>query len=197
VADVDLVVGPQESENRSRARDGSLEPPEPLDERVVVAPTRSGYIDEHAFTPVALQLLQEVLVRLAAHVDRGIRPVENEPRDSLWMRGGQRQGQLTAFRPAVDRRAIRRRRIHHRQHVIDPLLERLVADTIREPLAALVEDDDPGERSEPLQQVLVGGQLPVELDVRHGARHEHDVARAIAENAVRDVNVAALGVLDA
>src|SRR6266446_8944956 len=44
--------------------------------------------------------------------------------------------------------------------------------------------------------MLVVGHLPEELDVRESARDQHDVARAVTENAVSDVNVAALRVFD-
>ena len=132
---------------------------------------------------------------LAGHVDRRIGSVEHETRDPLRIPGGEHQGQLSAFRPAVDRRSTRSGRIHHRQQVADPLFDRLVGDAIREALAALVEHDHAREGGEPFQQILVGGQLPVELHVRHGARHEYDVPRAVPEDAVRDVNVTAPRVL--
>jgi hypothetical protein len=43
--------------------------------------------------------------------------------------------------------------------------------------------------------MLVARHLPQQLDVRERARDQHDIARAIAENPVSDVNVATLCVL--
>jgi hypothetical protein len=65
-----------------------------------------------------------------------------------------------------------------------------------EPLAALVEDDHPGEGREPLEQVLVDRELPVELGVRQAPRNEDEIAGPIAEHPVGDVNVSARGVVD-
>ncbi len=72
----------------------------------------------------------------------------------------------------------------------------MLGDPIRESLAALVEDDYPRERGESVQDVLVGRQFPVEFEVRQRSRHQHDVARAVAEEAICYVNIAAPGVFD-
>jgi hypothetical protein len=78
-------------EDGSGARHGALEPSEPLDERLVLPPTRRIHADEHAFAPVGLEPLEKPLVFVADHVDRRIASVEHEPRNALGMLGGQHQ----------------------------------------------------------------------------------------------------------
>jgi hypothetical protein len=63
-------------------------------------------------------------------------------------------------------------------------------------LATLVEDDDAGEGRESLQQVLVDGEIPVELDVGKRAWDENEIARPLAKDSVGDVDVAGPRVFD-
>ena len=82
-------------------------------------------------------------------------------------------------------------RIHHRAHVIHPLLERRhAADTVGRACAALVEPDDahaPRELVDPGAHRLV-----VELHRREvETAREDEIERALAEDAVGDVDVAA------
>ena len=71
-----------------------------------------------------------------------------------------------------------------------------IGGPIGEALSALVEHDHARERREPFKQVFAGRELPVELDVRQSARDQHNVARTVAEDAVRDVDAVAPGVFD-
>jgi hypothetical protein len=66
---------------------------------------------------------------------------------------------------AIGRGTARVGRVHHGAHVADPLLEGLLGDTIGQALATLVEDDHASEGREAFQQVLVDGELPVEVGV--------------------------------
>ncbi len=42
----------------------------------------------------------------------------------------------------------------------------------------------------------MAGDLPQQLNVREGTRYQHNVAGALAKNAVRDGNIATAGVPD-
>src|SRR6267142_889096 len=44
--------------------------------------------------------------------------------------------------------------------------------------------------------MLMAGDLPQQLNVREGTRYQHNVAGALAKNAVRDGNIATAGVPD-
>src|SRR6266481_3481187 len=110
--------------------------------------------------------------------------------------GREHQAHRATFRPAIDGGALGSRRIHHRANIIDPFFESKFGDSIGESLAALVEYDHSRESGEPFQQMLVARHLPEKLDVRESARDQDDVARAVAEDAVSDVNVATLRILD-
>src|SRR5712671_382084 len=114
------------------------------------------------------------------------------------MRVGSREHQAhrATFRPAVDGGTFGAGRVHHRADVIDPFFESKLGDSIGESLAALVEYDYPRESGEPFQQMLVARHLPEKLDVRESARDQDNVARAVTEDAVSDVHVATLRVLD-
>jgi hypothetical protein len=92
---------------------------------------------------------------------------------------------------AEQRGALDSDRVHHRAHVVHPLLERRhAADTVGGAGAALVEADD---AHAPRQLVEPGAdRLVVELDRRKvETAREHEIERPGAEHAVRDVDVAA------
>src|SRR5207245_8769984 len=92
--------------------------------------------------------------------------------------------------------AIRTCRIHHSLHIANSFFDGLFGNAIRKPLPALVEDNHPCESGEPLQKMLMAGDLPQQLNVREGTRYQHNVAGALAKNAVRDGNIATASVPD-
>lgn len=57
--------------------------------------------------------------------------------------------------------------------------------------AALVEQDQPRERGEPLQEPGKGRLLPRQLDVRHPAGHEYQIERTLPYDLVGNMQVAA------
>ena len=65
---------------------------------------------------------------------------------------------------------------------------------IRETGPACVEDDEPRERSEAAEEPREGRLIPLVLDMREQARDEHEVDGAVADDLVRDVDLATLGV---
>jgi len=84
---------------------------------------------------------------------------------------------------------------HHGHEVLHALLERRdLAHRIREPRAALVEQDEPGERRQAVQHARHDGHLPVVLHVRDEAGDEHQIEGPVAHHLVGDVHVAALRV---
>ena len=85
-------------------------------------------------------------------------------------------------------------RLEDRADVVHPLLEGRqlgVGDAVGEPRAALVEEDEAREGGEALEEVHHRRLLPHHLDVRDPARHIDEVARTVARDLVRDVEVPA------
>ena len=201
VANIDLVVGPHQGQNGSRTRRGPLQSAEPLNERRVILAARRVDRDEHALTPVGLQPEKEVVPLLAVEgprfpLDAGEAAAQHESRGALRIGSGEHQRHRPALRPAADRGAAGADRVHHRTDIADALLEGLLGHAIGEPLTPLVEDDDAREGHEPLQQILVDGELPVEIGMGQRSRDEHEIAGTIAKHAVGDVDISAPGVSD-
>jgi hypothetical protein len=77
-------------------------------------------------------------------------------------------------------------------HVVHALLEREdLRAAVRHASAALVEQNEAAERSEPADERSVLRGLPGCLDVRHVARNPEQIERAIANDLIGDVNVIA------
>ena len=119
------------------------------------------------------------------------RPVEDQADAALGVGGGEQRRHRTALRGAEQDRALGADGVHHRQHVVHPLLERLRGrDGVRQPAAALVEHDQPAERGDPAQEVRGRRVLPVLLDVRQPLRHQDHVDVAFANDLVGDAQLA-------
>ena len=81
-------------------------------------------------------------------------------------------------------------RIHHRDHVVHLLLEgRRGRDRVRQAGAPPVEHDQPRERGHPPEVKGDRRLLPVGLDLRDPARHEHEVDGTVADDLVGDVDI--------
>jgi hypothetical protein len=103
----------------------------------------------------------------------------------------------SSFGVTEERRAFRSDRVQHCSHVVYPFLERrelLVRHAVGEAGAAFVEEDEPREGGEPLEEVRHGRVVPHELDVRDPTGHVDEVARSLADDLVGNVHVAALRV---
>lgn len=101
--------------------------------------------------------------------------------------------------PREDRRPVEPRGVDHRRKVVAPLVDeraRPVGDRVREPDAAPVEDRQPPDRAQAVEQAgtdrVVGQELDREVEPRH---HHQVVVGGPVEHAVGDVGVVALRVL--
>src|SRR5580698_5224422 len=68
--------------------------------------------------------------------------------------------------------------------------------SIREPLAAFVENDNPRKHGKSFQQVQVGRHLPGKFFMRKRPWDQHDVTRTSTEDAKCEVNVSTLRIPD-
>ena len=101
----------------------------------------------------------------------------------------------TALGDPEERRPLGAGGVHHRPHVVDPLLQgRHLGDRVGQSVAALVEEDQARERAEPLQEVSHRRRLPLELEVGGEAEDEDQVDRPIAHDLVGDRGIAGLGI---
>ena len=107
---------------------------------------------------------------------------------------GKEDAHVAALGMPEECRPLRADRLEHGAHIIHALLQGrqlVVRDAVGETRAALVEQDQAGERREALEEVRHRRLLPHQLDVRHPARHIDEVARPLARHLVRDVEFAA------
>src|SRR5206468_8791883 len=157
--------------------------------------------DENALTPVCLQIAKESCPLLLVHgpwlrLYRGKAAAQHEGRSPLRVGGGEHQRHRSAFRPAMDRCTAGVGRVHHGTDIADALFKGMLGDTVGKPLATLVEDDYASEGCEPFQQVLVGGEVPVEVGVGKRSGDENEIARAVAKDSVGNVSIATPRVFD-
>ena len=81
--------------------------------------------------------------------------------------------------------------IAHRPNIVHPLLQRRQlgeGDGIREARTPLVEDDQAAERRKPLVIASRHRRVPEELEVGQPVRHEDQIRRAVADDAVGDAD---------
>ena len=117
---------------------------------------------------------------------------QHERVDALGIRGGEHEHHLRRVAVPDQSGALGARRVHDRAHVLHPLLGRdLVADAIREADAAHVEPENAREARQRREEVLDERLLPQHLEVARPVEHEDDVARAVADHLVRDVQASA------
>jgi len=126
------------------------------------------------------------------------RPVEDQSRDSLGARRGKEQAQRAGLGEADDCRPLRVNDVHHGADVVHPSLEiGRAADPVGESRPALVEHDEAAESREALEErgrrafPCLLGQVR-----QHPAVDEHQIDRALADDGVGDVDVAAPRVTD-
>ena len=131
-------------------------------------------------------------------IQSGKRMREHQRAGAFGMHGGEQCGQVAALRKAEQGGALRSDGVHDDGQVVHPLLERgqlVVRHPIGKAGAALVEDDEPGERREPFEEPRQVGLLPRQLDVGDPARDVHKIEWPLPDNLVGDMQVAALGVM--
>jgi hypothetical protein len=87
--------------------------------------------------------------------------------------------------------------VQNRPHIIHPLLKGGGAHgPIREPGSALVEENQAPDGVEALDEPNERRVLPLQVEVAHEALDEKDVAFALADNLVRDVDAIVLHIAD-
>jgi hypothetical protein len=177
-------------------------PDEPVEVLRILRPLR---IDRarHALEEVApaplVPLFSQPRERLLATLLIGNEPapgqVEDEALRAIGIRSGKQHAGRRGLRKAQQRRPLAADRVDRRSHVVHPRLDRETARPVGEPDAAQVHDDQPPSFSEAAAEPGEPGELPERVEVRV-KRKQHEVARPVADDLVRDGDVAAAGVAD-
>ena len=124
------------------------------------------------------------------------RAVEHQSSHALGVSGREQDAHRPALGDPEKGRPLGPRGVHDRPDVVDPQLERRhLGDGVRQPGAALVEDDQARERAEPLEEASERRRLPLEFEMGGEAEDEDHVDRPVADDLVGDRGVAGLGVL--
>jgi hypothetical protein len=197
-ADVDLADHCGHAQECAGGDRQALEPREQLAGVRVGGPARQVPLDAVAAAPVVRRDVAQGLVhldrRLAAGIVRcgepaGGRRAEDQRGDLLRVGHGEQDAHRRAFRVAEQHGHRRPGGAHHGAHVGHALLERQVAyRAVRQAGVALVEQDQPAERRQPLEEPGRVCVLPQQVEVAHQAGDEHDIPVALAENLVGDVH---------
>jgi hypothetical protein len=150
--------------------------------------------------PVTLEGLEAGVELVPRHeIGAGARKcaVEDEGSGPLGVGRSEERAQRSAFRDSQQRGSLRSDGIHHSPNVVHPLLQDRDlgrGHPVGQPGSALVEDDQPGERSQPTPEGGLRGVVPGQLDVGDPAGNEDEVDRPLADDLVGDVDLAALGI---
>ncbi len=202
--DVDLGVHPDQAQRRLRTRAlHEVRRPEPH-EALIAHGARGAGRAAHRSAPVLLDLPEErgqILIGLAPRVvgralPARVAPVHDERHRPVGVGGGEQGAHRPALGDAEERRALRADGVQHRADVVHPQLERRqlpVGNAIGQTRASLVEQDQPGERREPREEPRVRRFLPVQSDVGDPAGDVDQIERAVPDDLIRDVGIAALG----
>ena len=111
------------------------------------------------------------------------------------MRGREHRRQAAPLERRKQHRLLGADRVDHRLEIVDLLLQgRRPGDPVGHATPAALEQDQPRERREPLEQEREGRQLPEQLDVRHIGRNEDDVERPFTGHLEGDLQITAVRV---
>jgi hypothetical protein len=180
-SDVDLCVHSHEREHGSRTRTQAEVAGPGLAESRVARSARRPNLYANRATPIASDFFHErglPLRRRTPSVVAGpqtprVPADQDQRRRSLRVRPGEQDTQGRSFRDAQERRPFRAHGITHRAQIIHAGLESrelVLRDPIREPGAALVEEDQPGERCKPLKETSQRRLFPRRLQVGDPSR---------------------------
>jgi hypothetical protein len=130
-----------------------------------------------------------VIGRIRGQAGKG--SVEDDRPNSVGIAGGEVRSQRGALRAAEDHRALHPGGVHHGPSIVDPLLDRRRAcHRVGQPHPTLVVGGDASERRQATHESDVAGMLPGEVEVRDRAGDVDDVHRAVADDLVRDAQIA-------
>ena len=179
VSDVDLRVHEDEIARRGRAERRPSTPLKPGRHRGVRAGDHGREIDVSPHVSSrrvrhgdALVPGRRPRVVVSAH-PRGVCSVEDERTCPIRIRGGEQHRHRPAFRVPEECSLLARHRVHDGANIVHACLKIGKPNaSVREPRAALVETDEPGEGAEPIEKGRVSRMLPVDLEVREEAGYE-------------------------
>jgi hypothetical protein len=108
------------------------------------------------------------------------------------VQGGEEHGDRAGVEGGDARGALRSRRVEDGLHVLGPLLgggDGPAGDAVGGAGAATVEQDDPAERGQPLDEVLEARHRLQDLDVAPEPEEEEEVDRPVADDLVGHIGI--------
>ena len=199
-AHVNLEPLPGHGRRRSGAGGHPLHLRVPPAEAVITSHRRIGQPQVGAGAPGAQDSLgvpvdvglRHALLISGACADPRVTAHQDERLDAFGMGGGEHQGGRAAPQHSQDHRPVAARLVENRAHVVHLLVHcgrgpaRL---RIRQPHAAVVVHNEPGERRQPVQAPRQRAVHPHEVDVRGGAGLDHDqVHRTLTYYLIREMH---------
>src|SRR5260370_5665199 len=162
-------------------------------------------LDFHRAATIALHPVNEVMMPLDSRRPRivgrpdplGISAVQHECRHAIGVGGGEQDAHRAPFGDTEQGGPLRARGVQHGSQIVHALLEcwELVHwDSIREPGAALVKEDQTAERRQAGQETLVVRVLPGVFDVRYETRDDLQIQGSVPNDLIRDAVSTASGV---
>jgi len=205
VTDVELVDRPRLRDGHPRRAGEPFDAAPPLDDAGSLRDRRSEHADERARSPLRRDLLDDDVLDLLRHpggvvvVPSEAREavVEDERRDPLRVRRGGHERELRRVALGDDGRLPEARRVRDRGDVVDPVLgrEHPARHGVGQPQTAHVEPEHPPQPPEHVEEVEEEGLLPEHLQVAGPVEHEDELALALAEDLVRELELPARDVL--
>jgi hypothetical protein len=111
------------------------------------------------------------------------------------MRTGKDYREWATLRNAEQGGALGSRRVHDRANVIHSLRKGgRFPDWIRKAGASLIEDDEPTEGCQPVQELRQVRFFPRHIEMRHEAMNQHQIERPLTKDLVGDAQPPALRV---
>src|SRR5437667_937302 len=205
VPDIDLERHLQDRPRSSRTGAESQVLAPPSFEPIVIGHARRPYFDLGGTAPISLHGAEIVAVLF----DRGrpgiggvthafgVGAVQDQRCYTLWVGRGEQHAHRSAFGDSEQGSSLRAGRIHHRTHVVHAFFQRwqlVDRNSIGEPGPPLVEEDQPAERGEALEETREVGIFPGVFDVRDKAQYENEIEGGVSYDLVRNAVVTAPGV---
>ena len=202
IGDVEIDLHPPEVHPRGRARSQPVVPDEPVEVVGIARPLRvelCGELLQHVAAAPSVALRRKAGQRLLAlaFVEHALRPgvVEDQPLHAVGVRRGEDGARRSGLGDTEQGRSLAPDRVHDRAQVVHPRFDREAARAVREPDAAGVDDDEAPSLREPVAELGELRRLPERVEVGQ-EREQDEVRRPLADDLVRDRDVAAPRVAD-
>ena len=205
VTQVELVNRPRLRKCHPRCPRKAFDASPPLDDPGTGCHRGRERRGEGTCPPCRLDHVEHVLLCAVGHPgwvvivpsEAGEAVVKHERLDPLWMRRRRHERHLGCMPLCNQRRALEAGGVHHRGHVVDPVLGccRPARHRIGHPDAAHVERENARKAGERSQELLHERLLPQRFEVARPVEDKDHVVLALSENLIGELDLSAMRVL--